>query len=68
LPTASRAKPGDSQDDGEIHCAEEHNLRWALMENCRICQQVHVVEQYVWPEVLRETMKLAGVNFFMQEN
>src|SRR5258707_7683369 len=33
LPTASRAKPGDSQNDSEIHCAEEHNLRWALMEN-----------------------------------
>jgi len=24
-----------------------------------------VAEQYVWPEVLRERMKLAGVNFFM---
>ena len=28
----------------------------------------HATEQYVWPEVLSETMKLAGFNCFMQES
>ena len=31
-------------------------------------QIIHSTEQYIWPEVLRKTMNLVRVAFFIQEN
>jgi len=45
---------------------------WAIisssLQDFSLARSARMVgEQYVWPEVLRETVELAGVNLLMQE-